>query len=371
MKNFILLIVLLCVIPIFRSQNNDADTSNLALKPWVEIITVRHIKHVGKIISDDGREVLIDTKNIGKVYIKKSEIASMREIGAKKDNSSKGDDGEIIANHRYFMSTSSLPLKRGQNMVGIHLLGYDFTIPVSNSFSIGIFASWLASPFGLILKNNFKTANPNLNFSLGLMGGSSSYINSFEGYGGLLFGNATYGNSKFNVSLSAGYSLLYSGMFKKYDVQLINTTNSYNYNNMTNIEYANPQRSSFTFNLSGKAQISNKVTFLLETILNVENLTVPADIQYYTGSELIYGSPSSNIFDVFNLFDIFGYNSSTTLQVTNTKTITKYNLLLFPAVRFQFQENKAFQLTLGSMHSFTPNDRKSYPFPMCSWFVTF
>ena len=41
-------------------------------------------EHVGEIISDDGREVLLLTQNIGKIYINKSDIASMKKLEADK-----------------------------------------------------------------------------------------------------------------------------------------------------------------------------------------------------------------------------------------------------------------------------------------------
>jgi hypothetical protein len=37
-------------------------------------------EYVGLILSDDGREVLIETKSLGKIYIPKSDIKSMRPI---------------------------------------------------------------------------------------------------------------------------------------------------------------------------------------------------------------------------------------------------------------------------------------------------
>ena len=42
-------------------------------------------EYVGQILSDDGREVLIETKSLGKIYIPKSDIKSMRPINYNED----------------------------------------------------------------------------------------------------------------------------------------------------------------------------------------------------------------------------------------------------------------------------------------------
>ncbi|MBM3418968.1 MAG: hypothetical protein FJY17_08645, partial [Bacteroidetes bacterium] len=70
------------------------------------------VELIGKLISDDGREVLLMTDKMGKVYISKSDIISMKLI-------EEGDmvNGEYIEEGpfttRYSFTTNAFPVKKG------------------------------------------------------------------------------------------------------------------------------------------------------------------------------------------------------------------------------------------------------------------
>ena len=58
-------------------------------------------EYVGLILSDDGREVLIQTTSLGKIYIPKSDIKSIRPIDLVDDVKK----GELISSHQIFDSS--------------------------------------------------------------------------------------------------------------------------------------------------------------------------------------------------------------------------------------------------------------------------
>ena len=76
-------------------------------------------EYIGRILEEDGREVLIDTEKIGQIYIPKHEIREIRELNPG-DISETGQyiPDEIFAT-RYFISTNGLPIKQGDHYVSM------------------------------------------------------------------------------------------------------------------------------------------------------------------------------------------------------------------------------------------------------------
>ena len=84
MKNFIYsLIFSLLTIPFYAQEDSYSSGKQY-------VVTRHDGEYIGEIISDDGREILIITKSIGKLYIRKSLISSIKLI-----------DGEISYDEDY------------------------------------------------------------------------------------------------------------------------------------------------------------------------------------------------------------------------------------------------------------------------------
>ena len=78
MKNtitFLILVLLAFQVSAQTSTEKEEKNENLVL-----IIKNSGGEYIGEIVSDDGREILLITKTIGKIYINKSEISSISKV---------------------------------------------------------------------------------------------------------------------------------------------------------------------------------------------------------------------------------------------------------------------------------------------------
>ncbi len=317
------------------------------------------VELIGKLISDDGREVLLLTDKMGKVYISKSDIISMKLI-------EEGDvvNGEYIEEGpfttRYSFTTNAFPVKQGENYAMINLYGPEIHFAVTDRLNLGVMTTWYGSPFALAGKYTFATNNKLLNFSIGGIAGSSGFLNSFKGYGVLGFGIGTYGTRKLNASIGLGYShfssfggkeLIKSGTYT-YDM------NTYEYN----YQYENV-RPGYTGGLAlsagGFAKIGKKTGFVMDFLyLNMTNKT------------------TTNKFIQTGLYDTNGYEI---IQVTKdeNQSYATHVLIVMPGIRVQGKENSAFQFNLSgvSLRFSNPDaffsGSLTFPLPSFSWFYKF
>lgn len=182
--------------------SSDTDT-NLYV-----ITKTNGAEFIGKIISDDGREILILTEKLGKIYILKSDIKSIIKI-TDKSSIVRGEyhsEGPFTTRHAF--TTNALPIKKGENYAMVNLYGPEIHFSLTDHFNIGIMTTWIASPLALAMKYTIPTKNPKLNFSLGTLLGTSGYLNNFSYFGGLHFANVTSGDRKNNITASIGYGYL-------------------------------------------------------------------------------------------------------------------------------------------------------------------
>jgi hypothetical protein len=75
----IILFFMLFVSGFASSQVSQTDTNTYVIKKS------NGTEYIGKIISDDGREVLIATKELGNIYIPKADITSIKVVNVEKE----------------------------------------------------------------------------------------------------------------------------------------------------------------------------------------------------------------------------------------------------------------------------------------------
>ncbi len=180
--------------------------------PKYEITLKNNRVYIGYVLSDDGKEMMLETESIGKLHILKSELKNLKKIDEQlefqhEDKFITGgrylDAGPFTTRHS--ITTNALPVKRGENYAMTNIYGPEIHFAVTDRLNVGIMTSWIASPLALAVKYNIPTKNPKLNFSVGTLAMTSGYWENFQGYGHLTFGNVTYGDRLNNITVSAGY----------------------------------------------------------------------------------------------------------------------------------------------------------------------
>ncbi|MCE2772859.1 MAG: hypothetical protein LW750_05405 [Bacteroidetes bacterium] len=319
-------------------------------------------EYIGVILSDDGREVLIQTEKLGKLYIQKSDIRSMEKVEDEKQivRGEFKNSGPFTT--RYCFTTNALPIVKGEDYGLINLYGPEIHFAVNNRFSIGLMATWLASPLVLAMKYSIPTNREKLNFSVGTLLGTSGYLNQFRGYGGLHFANVTLGDRMQNITFSAGYAYATGGgkRFEYVDGTYVDST-SYNYYYPGSIPFPIPMVEKISpfyrgpiFSIAGISKISAKASFVFDSMVGV--------FAYNTTST------STKVIREPN------WNTNTTgiYEVTvERKSIKSTALFVMPGMRFQTTDRKAFQIALAGVSVFNDDDSQSFPFPMCTWFYRF
>jgi hypothetical protein len=356
------------------NSSNESSSENSTKHIMYMIKTIDGNELYGRIISDDGREILIETKNIGKIYIKKSNIKEISNTNETVVSISNNDDG--VPNYseyretgpfttRYYFTNNALPIKKGENYAMIHLFGPELHFAVSDKFSLGVMASWLASPISIAAKYNiFSSGKTHL--AAGTILGTSGYFRSAGIVGGLHWLTFTVGDRKSNFSLSGGYgyfnnwqnknlrwgggnynSFEFSDMKAIANVGGISSTNqNWFWNSNT---YFNGFQDALFLGAGSIVPVGQKASFILD-IMVVNNTKERIDI--------IESPDSSGI-----------YVSKPTLATQNNTTV-----IFMPSMRFNSSSKGAFQVSLAGVTHKRRSGRSGYtswPMPMVSWLRKF
>ena len=215
----IILLTLVCSIGFSQEQTKGKETQsineNVKDTTKKELYLIRKTdgnELYGFILNDDGREILLETKTIGKVYINKSDIKEI--INTKKSVSTDAIDEESYTEFRdsgpfttrYYFTNNALPVKKGEDYAMIHLYGPEIHFSLSDKLSLGVMTTWIASPIALAAKYSLYSKENN-HIALGTIIGSSGYLGIGDGgvLGGLHWLTFTKGDRLSNISFSAGY----------------------------------------------------------------------------------------------------------------------------------------------------------------------
>lgn len=341
--------------PTGRVETLPADTAQTG---QLYLITKNNkSEYVGFILNDDGREVLISTEKLGKIYIPKSDIKSIVKI---EDKSSiiRGEYYEAGPfTTRYAFTTNALPMRKGANYALLNLYGPDAHFALSDNFSVGILSTWLASPFVFVFKYSIKTKDPNVNYSLGTLFGTSGYINNFRGLGGLHFANITLGDAKKNLTFAGGYAYLRSGSYNDTPNPGVyySEFGYLDYYSSTN-KVLSPGTRGPIFSIAGITKVGVKASFVFDSMIG------------------IFSSSRSQVVTTPLTTPINNMWYKHVVSQSETRVVAMF---LMPGMRFQTNDTRAFQISLAGVSLFKikgyTDDPENYtfPLPMCTWFFRF
>ena len=339
----------------------NAQTDTTKAKKLSLITKNDGTEYIGEILSDDGREILIMTEKLGKIYIPKSSIQSIVAIES---------DSEIVHGEyrstgpfttRYAFTTNALPIKKGENYAIINLYGPEVHFAISDNFNLGVMSTWIASPFVLAAKYTFDTQSETFNVSLGTLFGTSGYLNNFRGFGGLHFINFTGGTREKNITFSAGYCYLQAGFTwggGLPDEGTYITQSSY----FDSWAYSNGRRPMVhgpMASLAGMVQVGKKATFIFDSMVGYFPRTT------YSASTTELSAPYNDPNPPYNYIP-----GSYEHVITHTRS-DEVAMFLMPGMRFQSQPNRAFQVSLAGVTYFRNGSVLAFPMPMLSWYFKF
>lgn len=347
MKTIVLLFSLFFVSETLIAQ----EVSNDSIKRPDLYVIIKHngSEYIGSILSDDGREVLIETEALGKIYIPKSDIKSMVKAEPSRNIVHGEYRSEGPFTTRYAFTNNAHPIKKGENYSMVNIYGPEVHFAVSNHFNIGLMSTWIASPLVLAMKYSLKTKDSKINFSVGTLVGTSGYLNRFRSFGGLNWLSMTIGDRMNNFTVSGGYGYYHSGSTNNIIAEGIYTIMPFP------SAGSRPLTKGPLASVAGICKVGSRASFVFDSMVffykstesNVETILVSAP-DYYS-------SPSRPA--------VYQY------WVKNT-TIDNVIMLLMPGMRFQNSDKSAFQLSLSGVSIFGKTNR-SFPFPMASWFQKF
>ena len=358
MKNLLafLFISFLMIVPSNMQAQVESTDSTLRL-----IEKNDGTKYIAIILSDNARELLIETETIGKIYIPKSEVKRITLI----ENQDEIKNGELREESpfstRYAFTNNALPIKRNDHYAMVNLFGPEVHFAVNDRLNLGIMSTWIGSPLVAVGKYTIPTSNKKVNFSIASMLGTTGYLNGFQGFGGLHWGTFTYGDRKNNISLSAGFGYIRPGNSQEIPGVYIGDSTIYSSSDGTdyiNYNYPDIPRQanndllkSPIISVAGIFQITSSASIFFDSMFafgEVERSDINRD---YEG-----GSTSPYIISI------------TENQLASNQFAALY---LMPGMRFQKNENRAFQIAIAGVSVWDSGDNITFPLPLLSWFFKF
>ena len=289
-------------------------------------------RFVGQILSQDSREVLMETREIGQVYIPRHDIREIRPAMAGELLADGAFQPAEIFSTRYFITTNGLPVKKGESYILWNLFGPDFQFGLSDNLGVGIMTTWVGTPLVGSIKYTFPI-NDKWNGGIGTLVGTGSW--SMPDFAGILpYGVITWGDRVKNINLSMGYG----GVTYKTEVY---EYHGYNYN------YREERKSegSFLISVAGMAKISNTMSFVFDTFIIPRSGT-------YTTTEYV---------------DYYDHNAGYWMSRYETVTRKKHSIaLILPGLRFQTKPHSAFQFGFAGIRA--EGETTGFPLPMVQWF---
>jgi len=209
MKVHLPVLTLFFLFCVFSAQTGyaQADTTKTQSQKIFLVTTNDGGQFVGTIISQDAKEVLIETKDRGQISIPKYQVSEIREI-SKTELTTNGDyiPAEVFST-RYFITTNGLPIEKRESYILWSLWGPDFEFGVGKNLGVGVMTSWLGVPIIGSVKYSINLA-PKVNMALGGLIGTGSWVEPSFGLA-LPYVALTFGDRKSNISFAGGYGAVF------------------------------------------------------------------------------------------------------------------------------------------------------------------
>lgn len=195
------LLVLLSVIIIPYTLTAQDPVAEETQETQKKSLIIKHdgSRFIGLILSRDEREILVDTDNLGRLYIPMHVISEIRDIDAGGYSSAMN-----LFSTRYFLTTNGLSMAKGDKYGMLNYYGPEAHFAVADDFTVGVMTTWAAMPIVGSAKYTIHF-DENAHLCLGSLFGTLSWIN-FSAAGFLGYGAFTLGNYENNFTMTFGYA---------------------------------------------------------------------------------------------------------------------------------------------------------------------
>ena len=351
----IAVLISLCSASMLPAQEISADTTVV-----VEIEKNDRTIIVGRILSNDAKEVVILVAG-GRLYVPKHEILRIGTSSAAAQTMRYDELGQAPFGSHYGFTQGALPHEAEQGHLQLTPFSTDFELYLTDRFSVGIMSSVIAAP--IIGRTSYTfSSQGNVHFALG----------GFAGWGGSVARNnaivmptvsVTAGDSRNNVSLSAGYGVStfiervtrFEGEFQRVDYrtgELVTDTIVQQVDARINTPRA-------WISVGLIAELSSSISFVLDAfyISEAGSAKLPSDQKFLA---LEWG------YDEFGTYDDW-YRRVTDVQTYST-------IIISPSIRWKMSPKSSLQFGFtgykGNFLNLEDNSNwSSLPIPMVQWFL--
>lgn len=199
--------IALCFPLLFTAQIDDYHQERTQKDTLYHVLKLDGTGFIGVIVENNEKEVVIRTKDLGKVSIPKNMIESIEPID---ENDVRFSKGKLVSDDyaaRYFYTNSSHSLKKEQGTLFWNWWGVEMQYGVTDKLDVGLATSWVGTPVGINAKYSFELS-PNVTGAVGsrLYSGGWAFINSGVVYP---FGSITVGGKHTHLTGHAGFITAY------------------------------------------------------------------------------------------------------------------------------------------------------------------
>lgn len=170
---------------------------------WVTVVKTDDGRYVGRLLSADEREVMLDSTAIGAVVIPRGLVRSIAPAVAQSSARRAELGRDLPFSSRYFITTNGFPVGDDGAYILFTTFGPDFQFAPTENLSVGILTTYIGSPIVGSIKATAHVSDK-VNVAAGALVGWSGWIPETIFFA-LPYGSLTYGSRASNVTVSAGY----------------------------------------------------------------------------------------------------------------------------------------------------------------------
>ena len=202
MKALLTLCLLLVLVAASQAQQDGLPL----LGTYVKVVKQDGSEYLGKLVSQDDREVRLDSTPIGSVVIPRYLVATIKGGYTSLAAITASDERQDRFSTRYFLTTNGFSNSEDGSYILFNIFGPDFQFALSKHVTAGVLTTWIGAPIVGSLKYS-SSISENVHGAVGVLAGSGVWLSS-DLYFALPYASVTYGTRLSNINVSVGYGLV-------------------------------------------------------------------------------------------------------------------------------------------------------------------